>query len=598
MSTRWQAWLLGVLIFGCYALPQPYFETLNNPNENVRVYMTRAMVDHGTMSIDPIVAEWGYVNDKAVFEGRLYAGKAPGSSYLAVPGYWVYRTLCEVRDRPVTRRGSVLACRWSCSLLPCLLFLLAFGRWVARRSADPRDGLLAVTLLALGSTFFPYSMLAASHSTIAACCFGGWMLGADHLDAPSDPWRPLGTGFLFASAVCMEYPAVLAAGVVWLYCLFRSPRPGRWAFWTVTGGLLPIAALVLYHMEFGGPLETPYGHLENPDFARSHSAGFFGMDDLATEALAGSLVTPSNGLFWYMPWTAAALLAAFHGAAHRDLRAGALLTLAVTAIYIVFVSMVDNWRGGWTAGPRYIMPIIPFLAWWWVRWLAWARTQPGVSAAAGWVGPALLLPAVLACSVSAMLFPHYPEQVRNPIVELGLWLPMQGLVPQGPWRSHVQGGMLGWLVLMLPGAGLVAGAWWASPRGRLSMRLPALVGGLALGMALLQPMTRPTTRNARQLQAVREMVVRMWPRQGPRPEEAIRTLAHPWQVRDHDLTAQRLRALAAEAASMGWPVSAWVLRARAWDSVPLDVALLPCPARGAQPPGDGLDLEGWPSDAD
>ena len=74
---RWAAvWLaMGVAI--AWLTPSPYFNNLNNPNENVRVYMTRSIVEFGTFAIDDVVAEWGYVNDKATYEGRLYPGKAP-----------------------------------------------------------------------------------------------------------------------------------------------------------------------------------------------------------------------------------------------------------------------------------------------------------------------------------------------------------------------------------------------------------------------------------------------------------------------------------------------------------------------------------------
>ena len=79
-----------------------FFEKINNPNELVRVYAARALLEEGSWSIGrrthfgdrgPVVESWGYVNDKALVcdspmagppacEGRLYAGKAPASSIL------------------------------------------------------------------------------------------------------------------------------------------------------------------------------------------------------------------------------------------------------------------------------------------------------------------------------------------------------------------------------------------------------------------------------------------------------------------------------------------------------------------------------------
>ena len=42
--------LLGVVTW-TYLWFFPYFAGLNNPNENVRLYLTRAMVDHGSLAI-------------------------------------------------------------------------------------------------------------------------------------------------------------------------------------------------------------------------------------------------------------------------------------------------------------------------------------------------------------------------------------------------------------------------------------------------------------------------------------------------------------------------------------------------------------------
>ena len=80
-----------------------FFERINNPNELVRVYAARALIEEHSWSIGrrvpvgarfadigPIHRDWGYVNDKALVcddpgarppfcAGKLYAAKAPGA---------------------------------------------------------------------------------------------------------------------------------------------------------------------------------------------------------------------------------------------------------------------------------------------------------------------------------------------------------------------------------------------------------------------------------------------------------------------------------------------------------------------------------------
>jgi len=86
-----RAVLFGILALG-YLYVFPYQDRTNNPNENVRFFMTAAIVDDHTFAIDHVRQQWGWVNDAAVYGGHAYSVKAPGTSYLGVPAYWIYRT--------------------------------------------------------------------------------------------------------------------------------------------------------------------------------------------------------------------------------------------------------------------------------------------------------------------------------------------------------------------------------------------------------------------------------------------------------------------------------------------------------------------------
>ena len=56
---------------------------LRSPNELVRVYLTRALVDEGTVAIDTPVRTFGPLADLARRDGVTYSDKAPGLSLLA-----------------------------------------------------------------------------------------------------------------------------------------------------------------------------------------------------------------------------------------------------------------------------------------------------------------------------------------------------------------------------------------------------------------------------------------------------------------------------------------------------------------------------------
>ena len=89
IAARARSWLerhgVPALVVVAYVSVFPYSPAINSPNENVRVYMTRALVEHHELAINRIEAEWGWVNDKAKNGTRVFSGKAPGVSLLGVP---------------------------------------------------------------------------------------------------------------------------------------------------------------------------------------------------------------------------------------------------------------------------------------------------------------------------------------------------------------------------------------------------------------------------------------------------------------------------------------------------------------------------------
>ena len=169
-----------------------YFDRLNNPNELVRVYMARAMLEHGTYSIGerravpggfrdggPVYSAWGYINDKALVcddprarppacSGKLYAAKAPGPSFLAVP---VLGALKLALGREPTRTGDVFLLRWVLCIVPTALFWLAMRRFLLRSGTPPAAALACVLAGALGSLSFTYGQMFAGHQ-LAALALG------------------------------------------------------------------------------------------------------------------------------------------------------------------------------------------------------------------------------------------------------------------------------------------------------------------------------------------------------------------------------------------------------------------------------------------
>jgi len=436
----------------------------------VRVYMARAILENATYSIGQRVAlsgmpprdigavynEWGYVNDKALVcanprqsppscSGKLYAAKAPGPSFLAVPVLAVLQRL----QAPLSLTWlDVLVLRWVLGILPTAIFWVAMRRFLLDAGAGPAAALGASLTGALGSLSFTYGQMFAGHQ-LAALCLGSAYFAAFW---PGRRAHAPGIGFFCALAVCCEYPSAPAAALLGLgWALWERPSPRAIALAAICA-LPPLAALAHFHyLAFGSVWSTPYSHLENPAFVRDIAPGFLGISFPGLERIWGSLFAPFLGLFFWAPWTAlAAGVAPFlwrrGGARER-------VPILVVAYYLVFQITHALWRSGWTVGPRYVTPLVPFAAA--CVGLALARTRGALPLALlGGTGAA----SIAATGLASLVCQGFPLEVYNPLVEVVGPLLAHGYVPRN--------------LLQLAG---VPGVWSA---------LPAFVA-LAIGVALL-----------------------------------------------------------------------------------------------------------------
>src|SRR5882762_53382 len=232
-----------------------FFERLNNPNELVRVYAARSLAEHGTWSIGtrelqpgrvvdggPVYSDWGYINDKALVcddprarppacSGKLYAAKAPGASFLAVP---VLGALKLALGHEPSRTADVFLLRWVFCIVPTALFWVAMRRFLLRSGVPAPAALACVLAGALGSLSFTYGQMFAGHQ-LAALALGTAFLVAfwprrvtsTSTSTPTPPPAALLFGFAAGLAVCCEYPSAPAALLltgVWLWSGRASPK--------------------------------------------------------------------------------------------------------------------------------------------------------------------------------------------------------------------------------------------------------------------------------------------------------------------------------------------------------------------------------------
>ena len=409
------------MLFGILALAYmyafPYQDRTNNPNENVRFFMTAALVDDHTFALDRVRSEWGWVNDAAVYQGHAYSVKAPGTSYLGVPGYWLYRRFCDATQHPLDRTTALWVVRFTASILPTLWFLFAFHRWLARRGGPPvlRDSV--VLSIGVGSMLFAYGMLFVSHTLSAATAFGAFMiLERARREGAISGWRAIAAGFLAASVTAFEYPGFFTTALLCVYALFAIRRREYLVNFGF-GALLPTLSVLGFHRAcFGNALTPGHRYLEAEAFRGLANEGFYGSGSFHAEAAGNLLFDLGYGLFPLTPVLLLAVIGYPALIANKRTRVDGWFALLIPLCTFALICTMNNWRGGWTVGPRYLAVAYPFLG-----WAAFeggrviARTYPrGIGAFA----VASLSVGMLASGGPSVYYPHMPEAITRPLPQL------------------------------------------------------------------------------------------------------------------------------------------------------------------------------------
>jgi hypothetical protein len=165
-------------------------------------------------------------------------------------------------------------------------------------------------------------------------------------------------GFSAASAVLIE-PSTMIMLVAVAFCLV-SVREGRsYIPLFVLGGILPGAALGWYNFVcFGHPLASSYNY-SNDMVMWKEEGKLFGFPDL--RRFYELLISPYRGLFFSSPVLLMAVPGMLISLKRRQWLSEILFCAMIAGLFIIFIAGFHAWHGGSAAGPRYLLPMFPFL---------------------------------------------------------------------------------------------------------------------------------------------------------------------------------------------------------------------------------------------
>jgi hypothetical protein len=480
-------------------------DRLQLPNEWSRMYLAVALVDDRALSIDGPVARFGPAMDWSQRDGRYYTDKAPGVSALAAMLYAPARLAIPTEDwtMPMLLRLG----RVGLMLPVTLLGFLALRAVLTRLAIDASLADACGLAWSLGTTTFYYGGAIYGHHVVAVALLGALLAGLRAVSAASPAgaaWAAAAAGTCLGVAGMTEYqsagPCVIGGGAL-AVALARQRR--RWAIAALGLAAAPwLAALLGYHaLAFGGPFELPYHHLVSSTVQELHERGIGGVGLPTLEAFNGVTLSLHRGLLATSPILLFALpgLWAMQRAGREDpawapFRRLWLPVAAGLVFYLAFASSADAWFGGWSFGPRLLVPIfgvgmVPVAC-----LLQRARRVPqrryalpvtGLALGCAWAG-------VLYNQIVVAFFPELPETVLNPVFDVVLVQALNGLVAPNlvaaftPWTGLATLLPLAVLVVLLLVllAVLLLDGWPAGSARRRACAL-ALLPPAALALAIV-----------------------------------------------------------------------------------------------------------------
>jgi hypothetical protein len=446
------------------------YSQISVPNERTRVYLTLAIVDDGTLAIDGPVRRFGPVYDLANFRGHYFTDKAPGASLLAVPVYALARLW-----KPAAAFSAVDVINLVRTYLMLPFGLLGFVLLRSLlRSLRISELTLDVTSLSfsLGSSMLHYSAAFYSHAIVAVLAlavlrclsWAGVLLATASEPRSSERHRALGllTGGACAGLCGLtEYQAVVLAALLGLpIVLNRRPSRLRDLLWFGFGALPFALALLVYNAQaFGGAFALSYQHLVGASLQGLHGEGLVGATYPHWGALVGLLIAQHRGLFVTAPFVGLGFVGLAFGKRLMP-RALWITSCCSVAYFVLIVASSSVWYGGWSFGPRLLLPVTGLLA------LAAAfameawQSNPfaqGVFRAAAVVG-------VLYQQAVHATFPELPPEFTRPLPDAVLPLLRVGaaapnlackLLPLGPGNWIPLAGLVACTVAVLLRRGLV-----------------------------------------------------------------------------------------------------------------------------------------------
>ncbi|MDD4872417.1 MAG: hypothetical protein PHR77_17845 [Kiritimatiellae bacterium] len=431
-----------ILIFcALFIIAASFHQPVDYDNTSSRYFLVSAIVDHGTFSIDANEKE---TIDKSFFNGHYYSNKAIGAPLLGVPIYWCLRRLPFLKESVPLAPFSKYIVRIFTTTLPFALLGVVMFCLACKAGASPRKAFFMVIAYGFGTIALIHATLFSGHQVAASFAFFAFALvfqqSGNNMNQNNSVQsiKYFMAGLFAGLAAISDYPAVIVTFFLTIYVFSLRPL-ARNLFLYILGGLICATLVAAYNMHcFDNPISMSYSNLAFEKFREEANIGLFGINLPEFKIMTAILFSLSRGLLVIMP----VLLLSFMGLGrmymNEKYRKEAFLIVAICFTYIFFNSGYCGWHGGWTFGPRYLVPMLPFLVF--------------TMAFGGWSSFSFMILFLLSVfqvfpAIAGM--PHTPEDIRNPLVEIIIPCMGQGYLARNAGMFFKLPGLLSIIPIMV-----------------------------------------------------------------------------------------------------------------------------------------------------
>lgn len=528
-KSSWKTSRIEVAIFIILFATYGYFHQGGGWSHNSRFAQVRSIVEEGKFEINNYVvyrsvediegqtrlrrlpvqkgiqseelAFTGNTGDISLFEERFYPNKPPGVVFAALPVYFVLyhfeHALGIDPDGwwPLTF-NAYLTRTFSVSLLAALGGMVFYRISLRLFPSVPAWSHAASTMtFGLGTLMLPFATMLFDHDIVAALSLCGFLILLIERDAgctlAQSAIALAAAGLVTGVSLLMGYSSVISVSLL-AFCALTVARP-RWkAVFFLLGSLLPVILLAWYHLLcFGSVWATAntyqYGFFQDKEMLLF---GMFG--PLRLGAMVKLLFSGYRGLFYTSPVLALAFVGFWLMARGTNRHAELWLCVTMFVCFLLANSSYNNWDGGWTIGPRYLIPALPFLSL--PLALLFEKFPRATSAVAGLSVTIMLL--------ATVVDPQPTWMIQNPLTQYTLPLlrgatmtlgkidgsPLSPLI-QGPVSANPVGVYESW-VYPVSGPGTIQQQWHSFNLGEFIwpgslMSLVPLLTLWALGVVML-----------------------------------------------------------------------------------------------------------------